>query len=244
MASWNPWHGCHKYSEGCMHCYVYRSDARYGKDSRIVTRLKDFDLPIRKNRQGMYKLAAGEIVYTCFTSDFFVEGADAWREEAWQMIKTRSDLHFFMITKRIDRVMQQVPEDWGDGYPNVTICCTMENQKRVDERMPYYKAAKIAHKQLICEPLLEAIDVAAYLDETIEQVTCGGESGLNARLCDYDWVLHLREQCIAKQVPFFFKQTGAYFRKDGIRYHIARRLQHPQARKADIDVRAQYPKFR
>lgn len=53
--------------------------------------------------------------------------ADAWRENAWLMIQRRSDLHFFMITKRPERIVQCLPDDWGDGYENVTICCTMEN---------------------------------------------------------------------------------------------------------------------
>ena len=31
MPMWNPWHECHKISEGCRHCYVYREDAAFGK---------------------------------------------------------------------------------------------------------------------------------------------------------------------------------------------------------------------
>ena len=30
--SWNPWHGCKKISEGCRHCYVYRTDEKHGRD--------------------------------------------------------------------------------------------------------------------------------------------------------------------------------------------------------------------
>lgn len=227
-----------------MHCYVYRMDERRGNDSSIVKKTKNFDLPIRKDRYGNYKIKAGSIVYTCFTSDFFVEDADPWREQVWDMIKERSDVHFFMITKRIQRVMNCVPKDWDDGYEHVTICCTMENQKRVDERMPIYKAAKIRHKQLICEPLLEKIDISNWLDDSIEQVTVGGESGLHVRVCDYDWVLNLQRQCIDHNVSFYFKQTGAYFKKDHRLYHIKRKDQHPQARKAGIDVHAIYPDYK
>lgn len=56
MTVWNPWHGCHKISEGCLNCYVYRRDSTYDKDSSIVSKNKDFDLPIRKNRKGEYKI--------------------------------------------------------------------------------------------------------------------------------------------------------------------------------------------
>lgn len=113
---WNPWHGCHKLSEGCRNCYVYRGDAKRGIDSSIVSKTKNFDLPVQKKKNGEYKIPPGSEVATCFTSDFFVEDADEWRTEAWQMIRERSDLTFLMITKRIDRLSVNLPEDWGDGY--------------------------------------------------------------------------------------------------------------------------------
>ena len=46
---WNLWHGCHKLSAGCKHCYVYRGDARREVDSSVVVRTKNFDLPLRKS---------------------------------------------------------------------------------------------------------------------------------------------------------------------------------------------------
>ena len=51
---------------------------------------------------------------TIFISDFFIEEADEWREDAWLMIKRRSDLHFYMVTKRPERIAQCLPEDWGE----------------------------------------------------------------------------------------------------------------------------------
>ena len=47
MAIWNPWHGCKKISSGCENCYVYRRDMQFGKDSSIVTKTLDFNLPVR-----------------------------------------------------------------------------------------------------------------------------------------------------------------------------------------------------
>lgn len=244
MAHWNPWHGCHKLSAGCQNCYVYRMDKRHGKDSSIVTQLKTFTYPIQKKRDNSYKIPSGSIVYTCFTSDFFVEEADAWRDEAWKMIKERNDLFFFMITKRIERFYKCIPKDWGEGYEHVTICCTIENQDRANVRMPIYMNAKIAHKQIICEPLLEEVDLSPWLNESIEQITAGGESGLDARVCDYDWILHMREQCEQFHIPFYFKQTGAKFKKDGRIYRVLRKDQHHQARKAGIDICAKYPNYK
>lgn len=238
---WNLWHGCHKISPGCAHCYVYRTDEKYGRDSSQVARTQDFDLPIRRDRNGQYKIPSGEMVYTCFTSDYFVEDADPWREETWRMMRQRSDLHFMMITKRIDRFLQCVPPDWGDGYPNVHIYCTVENQERADYRLPLFLEAPIRHKGIVCEPLLQRVELEAYLFPCIEEVIAGGESGNQARVCDYQWVLDLRRQCIKKNIPFHFKQTGARLLKDGRLYRVPRAQQHDQARKAGIDYRWQYP---
>ncbi len=236
MALWNPWHGCHKLSEGCKYCYVYRGDAKRGIDSSIITQTKNFDLPRRKNRKGEYKIPSGSQVYTCFTSDFFHKDADQWRSEAWEMIRERSDLHFLMITKRIDRFYSCIPEDWADGYDNVTICCTVENQDRADYRLPIYKQAPIKHKIIICEPILEKIDLRPYLDSDIEQVVVGGESGNEARTCDYEWIIDIRNSCIDKNISFWFKQTGSRFMKNGQLYKIARQFQHSQARKSGLNI--------
>ena len=88
---------------------------------------------------------------------------------------------------------------------------------------------------MICEPLLEEIELSSYLSAAIEEVVVGGESGPQARVCDYRWVLQIREQCRRAGVPFHFKQTGARFRKDGRLYTIPRSWQHRQAAKAGID---------
>lgn len=234
---WNLWHGCHKLSTGCKHCYVYRGDAKRGVDSSIVSKTKNFDLPIQKKRNGEYKIPSGTLVYTCFTSDFFIEEADEWRAEAWEMMRTRSDLRFMMITKRIDRFLDTIPPDWNDGYNNITICCTIENQDRADYRLPFYKAAPIKHKTLICEPLLERINLQAYdIGSWIEQIVVGGESGYQARDCNFEWIMELQDLCREQGVSFWFKQTGAHFIKDGRRYQIKRQLQHSQARKAGINL--------
>ncbi len=234
--NWNPWHGCHKISAGCAHCYVYRADGRHERDASIVQKTGGFYLPVSHARGGGYKVPSGSFIWTCFTSDFLLEDADGWRGEAWRMIRERSDCSFLFITKRITRFAHCLPEDWGEGYPNVSVCCTVENQAKADERLPVFREASIRHKAIVCEPLLERIDLSAHLGAWVDSVTVGGESGEEARVCDYDWVLDIRRQCVDAGVPFHFKQTGANFVKDGKRYQIPRKLQHAQARKAGIDT--------
>jgi protein gp37 len=236
---WNPWHGCTKISPGCKYCYVYRQDEMYGSDKRtdIVTKNADFDLPIRRKRDKSYKLASGTVVFTCFTSDFLVKDADGWRSDVWDMMRTRSDLTFYFFTKRIDRLQDCLPEDWGDGYENVIIGCTVENQERADYRLPVFLNSPIKHRSIIVAPILGKIDLTPFLDPCIEEVSVSGESGTNARVCDFEWVLDIRRQCMEQNIPFSFHQTGANFLKDGKSYRIPRKFQISQARKAAIDYR-------
>lgn len=238
-AGWNPWHGCTKISPGCKYCYVYRQDEMYGaaQASSLCRKTGSFGLPVKRTRDGGYKIPSGKVVMTCFTSDFLLADADEWRPECWDMIRTRSDCRFYFFTKRIDRLEQCLPPDWGDGWDNVIIGCTVENQERADFRLPIFLSLPIRHRAIICAPLLEKLELSPYLDESIEEVSAGGESGCHARICRYEWILGIREQCIEAGVPFTFHQTGAHFEKDGRLYNIPRDHQLSQAKKAGIDYR-------
>lgn len=236
---WNPWHGCRKLSEGCRHCYVYRMDAQHEKDAgEIGKNVSVFHLPIAKNRRGEYKYPAGTTFFTCFTSDLFLEDADEWRVEIWRMIKERSDCNFFIPTKRIDRFESCIPDDWGDGYDNVTIAVTTEDQAMADHRLPILLRLPIKTRAIFCEPLLEQIDLSKYLDPSITLVSVGGESGDDARICRYEWVLDIREQCVRANVSFSYHQTGAKLMKDGKLYRIPKIKQNEQAVRAGIDFTA------
>jgi protein gp37 len=211
-------------------------DDRYKRDPTLVKKTGAFDALIKKSKDGLYKIPSGKTLYTCFTSDFLLEEADKWRDEAWSMMQQRSDLEFFIITKRIDRLISVLPVNWGDGYPNITISCTVENQDRVDYRLPIFLKTPIKHKNIICEPLLERVDISKYLGPWIEGVSVGGESGSGARVCDYDWVLDIRRQCVEKRVPFEFRQTGARLMKNGKLFNIPRKSQLTIASKLNIDT--------
>lgn len=167
---------------------------------------------------------------------FFVAEADPWRAEAWEMMRRRTDLDFLLITKRIDRMEKHLLPDWGDGYANVTVCCTVENQDRADYRVPIYKALPVRRKVLICEPILGRIDLQPYdIGSWVDQVVVGGESGPCARICQFEWVQEIRAVCLRHNVSFWFKQTGAKFVKDGRLFEIRRAWQHAQARKAGLN---------
>jgi protein gp37 len=77
----------------------------------------------------------------------------------------------------------------------------------------------IQHKNIICQPLIEKINIEKYL-EGVELVVVGGESDSNARPLDYEWVLSMRNQCVKKDTEFEFRQCGTNFIKDGKHYRL------------------------
>ena len=246
--SWNLWHGCTKVSSGCRNCYMFRRDEAVGNDPTVVRKTQAFDLPVRLLRSGSHKgeysVPPGSHFYTCFSSDFFHEDADEWRNEAWEMMRVRSDCTFFMITKRPERIASQLPPGWKDGWEHVTIAVTCEDQKAAERRLPVYLSLPLKRRAVMIEPMLSALDLRSFLCErtydgrsVIDSVSVGGESGPKARPCDYDWVLDVHAQCVENGVRFSYHQTGARLIKDGREYRIPRKRQHEQARKAKLDFR-------
>ena len=236
-SNWNPWHGCIKCSEGCQHCYVYYLDQMRGKSGADIYQTKTgFKYPLSKDKNGRYKIQRGEMVSVCMTSDFFLEEADKWRSEAWEMMHKRSDVIFLLLTKRPERIGKCLPENWGDGWDNIFLNVTCENQSRADERIPLLLELPFKHKGLHCAPLLGPITAAKYLDSgQIEQVACGGENYGGSRPCDFDWVRSLREECVSRNITFCFMETGTVFHKDGVKYRInSKQTQNIQAFKSGM----------
>ena len=237
-SNWNPWHGCIKCSEGCQNCYVYYLDRMRGKNGADVYRTKTgFGYPLSKDRTGKYRIQSGEMISVCMTSDFFLEEADGWRPEAWDIMRTRSDVIFLLLTKRPERIRNCLPADWGDGWDNVFLNVTCENQRRADERIPILLELPFRHKGLHCAPLLAPLRIGGYLDSgQIEQVACGGENYGGRRPCDFDWVRELRKECVARDITFCFMETGTIFIKDGKEYNIrSKQEQNLQACKSGMN---------
>ncbi len=246
--NWNLWHGCTKVSPGCLNCYMYRRDESIGKDPSVVQKTDSFDLPARILKsgpnKGRYKIPGGSLFYTCFSSDFFHKDADGWRDEAWDIIRERSDCTFFMITKRPERIADHLPANWGPEYSHVTIAVTCENREMAEKRLPIYLSLPLFHHSVMIEPMLSAVDLRPYIEAyrnedgkpILKHVSVGGESGPNARICDYSWVEDVQKQCRNAGISFGYHQTGAKLLKDGKLYNIPRKLQHIQAHKAGLDI--------
>lgn len=242
---WNPWHGCVRCSEGCLNCYMYYLDEMRGRNGAEIYRTSGAGYPLSKDRSGRYKIRSGEMISVCMASDFFLEEADPWRPEAWDIMRQRSDVIFYLLTKRPQRVRQCLPEDWGEGWDNIFFNVTCENQERADERIPLLLDLPFRHKGLNCAPLLGPIRIGKYLDSgSIEQVACGGENYGGTRCCDFAWVQSLREECASREITFCFLETGTVFIKDGKRYTIpGKREQTRQALRSGMNYQGKAMRF-
>ncbi|MDE6819221.1 MAG: phage Gp37/Gp68 family protein, partial [Muribaculaceae bacterium] len=202
---WNPWHGCTKVSPGCQHCYMFFLDRLRNRESDGVYRTRSFNYPLQKERSGAYKIKSGELIRVCMTSDFFVAEADGGRQEAWELMRQRPDVKFFLLTKRPERVADALPPGWGEGWENVWMNVTCENQQMADRRLPILLDLPFRHKGFMAAPFIGELDVDRYLASgAIEQVIAGGENYDGARPCNFDWVKSLSAQCRRYDVKFCF----------------------------------------
>jgi protein gp37 len=158
------------------------------------------------------KFKPGDKVFVGSWMDFFHPGGDDWRSDAWDVIRSRPDLIWQIVTKRPENMKDRMPSDWGDGWPNVWLIATTENQETADKRIPILLDVPAVVHGVSVEPMLDAVILAPYLSG-LDWVICGGESGPGARPMELSWAYNLKDQCKEYSKPFFFKQTGAALAK-------------------------------
>jgi protein gp37 len=197
-ATVNFWMGCHRVSPACAHCYADREMTRYGRDFSAVSKASDATFYRALHWKDSKR------IFTCSWSDFFIKEADPWRREAWQVI-THTPWHTWMIlTKRIERAEPR------DMPANVWLGVSVENA-RFYERIRMLKNINVGVRFLSIEPLLGPMPDLPL--EGIGWVIVGGESGPNWRPLQMNWVRQIRDRCVERKIPFFFKQQSGYFPK-------------------------------
>ena len=205
--TWNPWMGCHKVSQGCKNCYMFREQKQYGNDPNVVRRSKTkFNEPLKWSESAR--------VFTCSWSDWFIEEADPWRDEAWEIIRTTPHLTYQILTKRPENILERLPIDWGDGWSNVWLGVSAEDQENADKRVNQLWGLPARVKFVSAEPLLDRIDFS-WAFGFIDWVIVGGESGPGSRPMDIGWARQIRRQCREAGVAFFMKQMGGWPNKHG-----------------------------
>lgn len=221
--TWNPWRGCEKITPGCENCYMFTAQRRYGRDPAVVVRTQTWDNPLKWYAEAEAAQKA-RFVFTCSWSDFFIEAADAWRQEAWDLIRSTPWLTYQILTKRPNNIADRLPADWGNGYPNAWLGVSVESKAYL-WRLKAIAKIPAALRFASVEPLLEDVcpDINGYLDG-IGWMIVGGESGPGYRPMDTEWARRLRDLCGLRKLPFFFKQSAAPVTEtgtdiDGVTYH-------------------------
>lgn len=215
--TYNPWEGCTKVSPGCANCYAKGSRCdHYGAvgwgtsaDRRRVS--TTVGAPLKWHEEAI-KAGRRDKVFCASLCDVFDDHPSIqqeWRDHTWSMIRQTPCLQWLLLSKRPENFAQFLPEDWGDGYQNVCLMVSTENQEWADKRIPILLDTPARWRGLSCEPLLGSIKLTPWL-RNIDWVIAGGESGPGARPMEPDWARSLRDQCADAGVSFFFKQWGAW----------------------------------
>jgi len=205
-ATWNPWQGCHKISIGCKNCYMFREKQLWGQDPERVVRSADktFYAPLRWKEP--------RIIFTCSWSDFFIEDADPWRDDAWDIIGKTSHHIYLILTKRPGNVWDRWPWSFGHVWLGVSV-----EQQVYENRLKPLR--HIPGNQFIsAEPLLGPIIFSPFVlaSGRIKWIITGGESGPDARPMKPEWALSIRDQCKRAGILFFHKQNGGNKKIDGV----------------------------
>lgn len=209
--TFNPWIGCTKISPACDHCYAEAWDARFKgnrwgpRSDRTLT--KTWRSPLKWDRIAEQK---GERyrVFCASLADVFDNHhsiKDDWRRELWFLVKQTPNLDWLMLTKRPQNILRFLPNDWGEGYENVWLGTTAENQTEFDRRAAKLAAIPARIRFLSMEPLLGEVDVSQHIWR-LDWIIAGGESGRYYRKAHPDWFRSLRDQCANSNTPFLFKQ--------------------------------------
>ena len=227
-ATWNPVTGCTKVSPGCAHCYAERFAERFrGVPGHPFE--QGFDIKLWPERLTLpLRWKEPRRIFVNSMSDLFHEAIpDHFIEKIFEVM-THANQHVFQVlTKRAERMATwtrakfssrdastRLPgreqENGHHPWPvHIWLGVSVENQ-RFTSRIRYLKQTPALVRFLSVEPLLSPVNLESSMLDGIHWVIVGGESGPRARPVKREWVSKICEQCETHQVPFFFKQWGAY----------------------------------
>ncbi len=208
-STWNPVTGCTKISSGCKNCYAERMASRlqamgsknYSHGFKVTLHPQVLEYPLRwKQPRTIFVNSMSDLFHKDVPSDFIYEVFD--------IMRAAKQHQFQILTKRSNRLASLNAQiDWPE---NVWMGVTVENDEYVN-RIDDLRQTNAAIKFISFEPLIGHIQNADL--SGIDWAIVGGESGPGARPIKSEWVKDIKNQCIAANVPFFFKQWGGVNKK-------------------------------
>ncbi len=208
-STWNPATGCTKISAGCKNCYAERMVKRpqamgstnYVNGFELALHPESLELPLRwKKPQTIFVNSMSDLFHKNVPLEFIQSVFDIMRRADWHL--------FQVLTKRSARLKQLNAQlEWAK---NIWMGVSVESERHID-RIDDFRDTGAAIKFLSLEPLLGPL--LQFNLTGIDWVIVGGESGPKARPMEERWALDIRDQCLAQEVPFFFKQWGGVRKK-------------------------------
>ncbi|MFI6893695.1 DUF5131 family protein [Streptomyces sp. NPDC050256] len=219
-ATWNPTTGCDQVSPGCDNCYALTLSrrlkamgaAKYQADGDPRTSGPGFGLTVHPSALDVPRQwKAPRMVFVNSMSDLFhAKVPIGFVRDVFQVIAETPQHTYQLLTKRALR-LRRVADDL-EWPANLWMGVSVESEAHVN-RIDDLRRVPAAVRFLSCEPLLGPLPGVDL--EGIGWVIAGGESGANHRPLKHEWVEALRDDCLAADVPFFFKQWGGRSPKAG-----------------------------
>lgn len=213
-ATWNIARGCTKVDEDCKFCYMYRDslDSTRYNPLQVIRTKTVFDLPL--------KLKEPSKIFTCSLTDFFHEGCDSFRDEAWEIIRKCPQHTFQILTKRTERIAEHLPVFYEEIKSRIWLGTSVGHE---NGKQRIYDLLKVkTHGQILFisfEPLHGKVDMNLDISDliNIDWAIIGGESGnengkYRYRECKLEWI----EELISDLTPttsIFVKQLGTHLAK-------------------------------
>lgn len=211
--TWNPSVGCTKISAGCANCYAEIMAKRL-QSMGVSEYQQGFKFTLLPHRLGYpLQVKRSTVFFVNSMSDLFHEEMpDSFIEAVLQTIRATPHHQYQILTKRSGRMLdffasRAIPS-------NAMLGVTVEDKKSGLARVDDLRRINAPVRFLSIEPLLE--DLGSIDLRGMDWIIVGGESGPKARPMKLEWVESIRDQCLKYQVPFFFKQWGAWG-ADGIK---------------------------
>ena len=242
--TFNPWIGCQNVSPGCDNCYAEAMmDARFGrvqwgpKGTRKRTSAANWNKVIKWHDEARLRGVRYRVFCASLADVFDNKAPHEWRKDLFDLIRKTPRLDWLLLTKRPENMAAMLPADWNEGYPNVWLGVTTEDQERADRRIPILLNTPAAIRFVSYEPALGPVDFTnlcnghyflnaftgtrwhdapgdysgrSDLCHSVDWIIAGGESGPDARCPRKQWFTSVRHQCAAAGLPFFFKQWGEW----------------------------------
>jgi len=208
-ATWNPVTGCSKISAGCKYCYAERMALRlramgkpqYANGFQLTLQPKALEIPLGWR--------SPRTIFVNSMSDLFHEGVGlAFTKKVFEVMNKCPQHTFQILTKRPQVAANLAP--FLTWTPNIWMGTSVEDD-RVLHRIGSLRTIPAKVRFLSIEPLIGPLPRLPLVG--IHWVIVGGESGPGAREMKVEWVRQLRDRCLQRGVPFFFKQWGGINKK-------------------------------